>query len=585
MFFAIIFLFSIFSFLLTPICQATPEFTVTEKIEYLFSLSGQATVTHQITLTNNFSQIYPTEYQIQIQGLPLSDLSASDEQGNILSDFSQQNDLSTIKLKFNEAKVGKNQSTSFKLIYRIANLAKNKGKTWEITLPETVEDVPTSSEISLKTPSQFGSLSFASVNVKFEDGLTQNITTFNNNSGSKILIIFGNYQLFDFTLNYHLKNPNSTKVSSEIALIPDTYSQSVYYQSISPPPKSINIDEDDNWLAQYEINPGEEIDIVAVGQVKTGINLPQTTKNLENYLLPQKFWPTDDPQIQTLSDKVKTPRSIYDYVISTLNYDFSRVGNASRLGAIEALNNPQSALCTEFTDLFITLARASGIPAREIQGFAYSTDQKIKPLSLNNDILHAWPEYYDSNSKLWKAIDPTWGKTTSGIDYFNNLDLNHITFVTHGLNSEYPLPAGSYQKDQNTKSVYIDFAKEDLKYEQTFPSLYLKKNKLILQNRSPNSQKNISISSDKISFLKEIDKILPYSSLEIELPKISFLKSLSTKNQKITFTLTSLEGQTQTQSLNYPPHFINLGIFIVLSLIILSISGIIITNLTHEKNT
>jgi len=96
-----------FSFLLTPICQATPEFTVTEKIEYLFSLSGQATVTHQITLTNNFSQIYPTEYQIQIQGLPLSDLSASDEQGNILSDFSQQNDLSTIKLKFNEAKVGK----------------------------------------------------------------------------------------------------------------------------------------------------------------------------------------------------------------------------------------------------------------------------------------------------------------------------------------------------------------------------------------------------------------------------------------------------------------------------------------------
>jgi len=343
--------------------------------------------------------------------------------------------------------------------------------------------------------------------------------------------------------------------------------------------------EDGNWLAQYEINPGEEIDIIAVGQVKTGINLPQAIKNLENYLLPQKFWPIDDPQIQTLLNKVKTPRSIYDYVISTLNYDFSRVSNASRLGAIEALNNPQSALCTEFTDLFVTLARASGIPAREIQGFAYSTDQKIKPLSLNNDILHAWPEYYDSNSKSWKATDPTWGKTTSGIDYFNNLDLNHITFVTHGLNSEYPLPAGSYQKDQNTKSVYIDFAKEDLKYEQTFPSLYLKKNKLILQNRSPNSQKNISISSDKISFLKEIDKILPYSSLEIELPKISFLKSLSTKNQKITFTLTSLEGQTQTQSLNYPPHFINLGIFIVLSLIILSISGIIITNLTHEKNT
>ncbi len=585
MFFAIVFLSSIFFFLFSADCQATPEFTVSEKIEYFFSLSGQATVTHQITLTNNFSQIYPTEYQIQIQGLPLSDLSASDEQGSILSDFSNQNGTSIIKLKFNEAKVGKNQSTNFKLIYRISDLAKNKGKTWEIILPQTVENIPTSSEVSLKTPSEFGSLSFASVSAKFEDALTQNTTTFKNNSSSKILIIFGNYQLFDFTLNYHLKNPSSNKVISEIALIPETYSQSVYYKSISPPPVAIDIDLDGNWLAKYEINPDEELDIIASGQVKTGINLPQTTNNIENYLGPQKFWPSDDPQIQSLLDKITSPRSVYDFVISTLDYDYNRINSSSRLGAIEALKSPQNALCTEFTDLFVTISRAKGIPAREIQGFAYSTDQKIKPLNLNNDILHAWPEYYDSNSKSWKAIDPTWGKTTNGIDYFNNLDLNHIIFVTHGLNSEYPLPAGSYQKDQNTKSVFIDFAKEDLEYKQTIPSVSLKKNKLVLQNQSPNSQKNIFISSEKISFSQNIEKILPYSTLEIELPKISFLKSLSTNNQKITFVLTSLEGQTSNQSLNYPPHFINLGIFIILSLIILSISGIIITSLTHEKTT
>lgn len=585
MFFIVIILSSLFSFLFSTNCQATAEFTVSEKIEYLFSLSGQATVTHQIILTNNYSQIYPTEYQIQIQGLPLSDLSASDEQGNILSDFSNQNGTSIIKLKFNEAKVGKNQSTSFKLIYRIADLAKNKGKTWEIALPQTVENIPTSSEVSLKTPSEFGSLSFASVNAKFEDALTQNTTTFKNNSSSKILIIFGNYQLFDFTLNYHLKNPSSNRVVSEIALIPDTYSQSVYYKSISPPPVTIDIDLDGNWLAKYEINPSEEIDIVASGQVKTGINLPQTTNTLENYLKPQKFWPTDDPQIQSLLDKITTPRSVYDYVVSTLDYDYNRINSSSRLGAIEALKSPQNALCTEFTDLFVTISRAKGIPSREIQGFAYSTDQKIKPLNLNNDILHAWPEYYEPNSTSWKAIDPTWGKTTGGIDYFTNLDLNHITFVTHGLSSEYPLPAGSYQKDQNTKSVFIDFAKEDLKYEQTLPILSLKKNRLILQNQSPNSQKNISISSEKISFSQNIEKILPYSTLEVEIPKISFLKSLSTNNQKINFVLTNPEGQTSTQSLNYPPHFINLGILIILSLIILSISGIIITNLTHEKTT
>ena len=585
MFFGIMFFIFCFSFLFPINCRAISEFTITENIEYLLSLSGQATVTHQINFTNNLSQIYPTEYQIQISGLPLSDLSASDDEGNILTDFSSKDGLSLIKLKFNEAKVGKNQITTFKLIYKIADLAKNKGKTWEIALPQTIENSPTTSQVSLKTPSEFGSLSFASIPAKFEDGLTQNITTFKNNSSSKILIIFGNYQLFDFTLNYHLKNPSPNKVTSEIALIPDTYSQSVYYQSISPPPKGIKIDPDGNWLAQYEINPSEELDITATGQVKTGLHLPQTNGNLENYLQPQTFWPISDPQIQSILGKVDTPRSIYDYVISTLEYDYNRLNNSSRLGPIAALNNPQSSLCTEFTDLFVTLARAKGIPAREIQGFAYSSDQKIKPLSLNNDILHAWPEYYDSKLKSWKAIDPTWGKTTNGIDYFNNLDLNHITFVTHGLSSEYPLPAGSYQKDQNTKSVFIDFATQDLKYEQTLPRVYFQKNKLIFQNQSPNSQKNISISSAKLSYTQKLESILPYSSLQISLPKMPFLSSLSTKNQKITLVLTNDEGQSSTQTLNYPPHFINLGLCIILSLIILSISGIIITNLTHEKNS
>lgn len=585
MFFSIIFLISIFSFLFSANCQAISEFTISENIEYLFSLSGQATVTHQISLTNNLSQIYPTEYQIQISGLPLSDLSASDDQGSILTGFSSKNGLSLIKLKFNQAKVGKNQSTAFKLIYRIANLAKNKGKTWEIALPQTIENSPSTSEVSLKTPSEFGSLSFASVNTKFDDGLTQNITTFKNNSSSKILIIFGNYQLFGFTLNYHLKNPSLSKVTSEIALIPDTYSQSVYYESISPSPKDIRIDPDGNWLALYEINSSEELNIIATGQVKTGLHLPQANNNLENYLLSQKFWPTSSPQIQAILDKVNSPRSIYDYVISTLGYNYNRINNASRLGAIEALNNPQNSLCTEFTDLFVTLARAKGIPAREIEGFAYSSDQKIKPLSLNNDVLHAWPEYYDSNQEYWKAIDPTWAKTTNGIDYFNNLDLNHITFVTHGLSSEYPLPAGSYQKDQNTKSVFIDFATEDLKYEQTFPRVYFQKNKLILQNQSPNSQKNISISTAKLSYTQKLENILPYSSLEVKLPKMPFLSSLSTKNQKITLVLTNPEGQSSTQILNYPPHFFNLGLCIILSLIILSISGIIITNITHEKTS
>ena len=585
MFFILLFFLSSLSFLFSSSTYATSDFTIDENIEYLINQSGQATVTHLINITNNFSQIYPKEYQIQITGFPLNDLSATDDQGNILQDFSTQGDLSQIKLKFNNAKVGKNQSTSFKLIYRISELAKHKGKTWEISLPQLTDSALNSTQINIKTPPDFGSLSFSSTPVKFEEGQNQNTISFQNNSHDKILIILGEYQLFNFELNYFLKNTTTGTIESEIAIIPDTYSQSVYYQSISPPPLTIRIDPDGNWLAKYRLSSQEELNIVAKGQVKTGLHLPSKISNFDNYLQDQTFWPVSDTQIQDIAQKLSNPRTIYDYVANTLNYNYERLNASGRLGAIAAIIDPNNSLCTEFTDLFVTLARAKGIPSREIEGFAYSNNPKIKPVSLQNDVLHAWPEFYDQNTKEWRAVDPTWGKTTNGIDYFDDLDLNHITFVTHGINSQNPLPPGSYKNDTSTKSIYIDFATEEVIDDIIPPTAAFKKNRLVLNNQTPNSQKNLSVSIPVLNFNQSLDNILPYSSLEISTPKISFLKTLSPKYQKITIIIKNNEEEISTQNINYLPHYINLGISIIIGLIILTTSGIIITSLTHEKNT
>lgn len=578
-------MFLIFLFLFSIPSYAANDFSINENIEYLVNSSGQASVTHQINITNNFSQIYPKEYQIQIQGLPLSDLSATDEQGNILSSFSVQDDTSVIKLKFNQAKVGKNQTTTFKLIYHISELAKNKGKTWEISLPQSVDNSLNDSQVTIKIPPEFGNLSFASIPTKFEDGLTQNTISFQNNSHSKILIILGNYQLFNFKLNYYLKNSSNNPIISEIALIPDTYSQSVFYQSISPSPLDIRIDPDGNWLAKYQLEANQELNITASGQIKTGLHSPSPISNFDNYLQNQTFWPVSDSQIQDIAQNLNTPRSIYNFVVKTLNYNYERINSSGRLGAIAALIDPNNSLCTEFTDLFVTLARAKGIPAREIEGYAYSNNPKIKPVSLQNDVLHAWPEYYDTQQKTWKAVDPTWEKTTNGIDYFDDLDLNHITFVIHGLDSQNPLPPGSYKNDSLEKSVFIDLANEEIKTETILPTISFQKDKLILQNTTPNSQKNLLLTANNLSFSQKIDNILPYSSTIISLPKISFWQSLFPKFQKITFTLENSDQLLSTQTINYPPHFINLIISITASLIILATSGIIITRHTHEKNS
>ena len=566
--------------------QAANDFTITQNIEYLVNTSGQATVTHQVNITNNFSQIYPNEYRINIQGLPLSDLSATDNEGNVLTDFStDKNYNSIISLKFNHPKVGKGQTNTFKLIYRISDFAMHKGKTWEIAFPQIADKSLENTDVKLITPSDFGTLSFASTPIKFDEGLTQNTITFRDNTNTKILIILGNYQLFNFKLNYSIQNSSNNTVFSEIALIPDTYSQSVFYQSITPPPIGISIDPDGNWLAKYQLKNGEQLDIVASGQVKTGLHLPNNLDNPNDYLTEQTYWPVSDPEIQTIAQTLTNPRSIYNYVVNTLNYNYDRINSSGRLGALTAIADPNNSLCTEFTDLFVTLARSKGVPSREIEGFAYSNNPKIKPVNTQNDVLHAWPEFYDSSSKSWKAIDPTWGKTTNGIDYFNDLDLNHITFVTHGLNSQNPPPPGSYKYNLDEKSIFIDFATEEVKSETSIPTLSFKKGQLLIQNSTPNSLKNLSLSIANLEFNQNIETILPYSSKLVNIPKISYWQSLQPKNQKITLVLKNEDEQISTQTLNYSPHFINLGLTIIVSLIILTISGIIITSRKHEKNT
>jgi len=114
--------------------------------------------------------------------------------------------------------------------------------------------------------------------------------------------------------------------------------------------------------------------------------------------------------------------------------------------------------CMEFTDTFIALARSMGIPAREINGYAYSKDPEKNPINISineGDRLHAWPEFYDPNFG-WVQIDPTWGNT-SGIDYFSKLDLNHIVLVTKGIDSKYPIAAGFNKIDSNKKYLEFDF--------------------------------------------------------------------------------------------------------------------------------
>ena len=61
--------------------------------------------------------------------------------------------------------------------------------------------------------------------------------------------------------------------------------------------------------------------------------------------------------------------------------------------------------CTEFADLYTTLARATGLPARTVIGLAYQGEAEAFAL-------HAWNEVAIDGA--WRGVDPTWGETRIG---------------------------------------------------------------------------------------------------------------------------------------------------------------------------
>lgn len=460
------FLFALASLTFTPKTFADSDFSTDYNVTYTVGTNATTHVDINATLTNLTSNYYAASYSIQVGFTDISHIAASDSDGPIVVKIIKSAKGNTITLNFNNHSVGLNSKLPFSVSFDTDEVAQNFNNVWDINIPGIANQGDFASfNSTVIYPSFLGNPTYIKPTL-----LNQNISasgnklTFTKNDlgGSGISIAFGNFQIYNFDLIYHLENKNLFPISTEIALPPSTNYQDMDLENINPKPTNVKIDKDGNWLAQYIIAAHKKINVSASGIVKVYLNPREETldnNSLQDYLKPQPYWESNSSKIIDLAKDLKTPYAIYQYVIKTLTYDFSRVEtNSPRLGAVQALRTPTSAVCLEFTDLFIALSRAAGIPAREIDGYAYTSNTNERPLSLTEDILHAWPEYYDFDKKTWVMVDPTWGNTTGGIDYFNALDFDHIAFVIKGESSSYPVPAGGYKTSTFTNSKDVNVA-------------------------------------------------------------------------------------------------------------------------------
>lgn len=535
-FLCFLFLLLIGALFISKNIYAVLEFSSDYTITYNIGPRGDAEVNQKVTLKNNFSNIYPKSYHIKTSGNKAQNIRASDSQGNIIDEIIQQEEETLIKLNFNEKSVGKNEELTFNVKYKLPQLAEKQGQVWRLNIP-SLNNYEEINNLQLKTnvPPQFGTLSYSSIKPYKKDG---NSLTFRKNQlgDNGISLVFGEFQLFDFKLSYYLKNRNTEKGQQKVPIPHDTNYQTVILDKIDPRPEKIISDEDNNWLAIYTLSPNEKKNILITGQAKIFAQ-PKQNINSKNdfsaYLKEDQYWPVKNKTFQSLASKFNNVTDIYNFVVNHLDYNYETLGDNKRLGA-QAAYQKQSGVCTEFSDLFVTLARAKGIPARELEGFAFTNNKEIISLSADNDVLHSWPEYWDENQKQWIQVDPTWTKTTDGLDFIKNFDLGHFVFVTHGQSSTSPAPPGFYKTKSSQKNVEVDFATEILPSHEITLEPKIKQNKqnpvIIIKNKSLTASNLIQVQllgwSGEKDLKQQINKIPPLGQASFKISPPSFWKRL-----------------------------------------------------------
>ena len=141
---------------------------------------------------------------------------------------------------------------------------------------------------------------------------------------------------------------------------------------------------------------------------------------------------TISPRVRKLADEITAGKSspidqahaIYDYLVTNMTYD--KVTPGWGHGDTERACDIKKGNCTDFHSLFLSLARAKGIPARFVIGFPLTAkDGQVKGY-------HCWAEFY-VNGKGWIPVDASDASKSADPTVrqylFGNLDPDRVQFT------------------------------------------------------------------------------------------------------------------------------------------------------------
>jgi transglutaminase-like putative cysteine protease len=171
-------------------------------------------------------------------------------------------------------------------------------------------------------------------------------------------------------------------------------------------------------------------EVLAARLVRTGRS--ETPENLQRYLKEEQLV-TLSPRIRELARRIttgnRTPEAkahaIYDYVVNTMTYDKTTPGWGN--GDTERACDVAKGNCTDFHSLFMSLARAEGIPARFIIGFPLKPEAEATVPGY-----HCWAEFY-LPGRGWIPVDASDASKATDAKrrnyLFGNLDPDRVQFT------------------------------------------------------------------------------------------------------------------------------------------------------------
>lgn len=570
--------------------------------DFTYKKNGKTDAFAEIILSihNNQSNKYVESYKLYFPPyIDIQDIVVKDEHGILAHTVNKDKQgQKVLSFSFLRPKTGNKKENIAFISYTHKRAFTSSGVASEITIPVIQDSLSRTYNLTLKLTDEL--VDTFALSKPHPTMISKSEIVWKSPGTKSVYVIFGSRQRYKLDLTYFLQNNRLTEKSMAIAFPPETLYQHIRIDSITPQPQKTYIDSDGNFMGEYIVPGKKTMKIDFLGYVETYIKpqndmLTYTKHSFEKQkkflLQPNYYWSIANAG-KYIND-LNTVDDIFRFTVSTLKYDFDRASKQSnkRLGAQNALLNPNSAICMEYTDVFIALCRKKGIYAREIQGYAHSTDASIRPLSLYTDVLHSWPEYYDVKKHIWIPVDPTW-ENTSGADYFSSLDLNHIAFAIHGLDPVQPFPAGLY-KIQNTKDIIVEAVAEfpqehkKLTMEADIPEDVIAGVQTILSvsviNKGNSFSKGNTVhieDSNKIISANpvEIDLLAPFEERKIEIP-VLYKKTDKIENTTVKVFINNIEYASGTTVVAPPKGQI---LSIVLSLVV-AIPAVLVIGLILKK--